>query len=153
MQTDQAMQALLEEYALTIPEAAAVLGETEKAIHRLIYTAKLDAVRVKTRGGHEFRLRRSDVLAHRARCEGAEAPVAVEPSSSSEGEWADVYRELVLRYDQLGRRAVRLERENRRLRDVLAQFHVPAPAREEQAPYPLRLAASSAQRERAAMAD
>jgi hypothetical protein len=50
------MAAMLEEYTLTVPEAAAMLDVSEKSIQRLIYTARLDAVRVKGPRSHEFRL-------------------------------------------------------------------------------------------------
>lgn len=126
MQTAQAKQALLEEYTLTVAEAAALLGETEKGIQRLIYTAKLDAIRVKGSRAYEFRLRPSDVLAQRARALQPEGPASQAAVAAERGEdgWPGVYLDLFLRFDQLGRRAARLERENRRLRDVLAQFQV-----------------------------
>lgn len=54
-------QSLAEEYSLSLKEAAALLGSNEKAIQRLIYTAKLDAIRLKGESGHEFRLRPHDI--------------------------------------------------------------------------------------------
>jgi hypothetical protein len=69
-------QAMLAEYTLTVPEAAVLLGETEKAVHHLIYTARLDAIRVQVGQGHEFRMRPSDVLAQKAQLERGVNPVA-----------------------------------------------------------------------------
>jgi hypothetical protein len=60
------MQVTQNEYTLTISEAAAMLGGTEKAVERLIFTARLDAVRVKGEHGHEFRIRPDDILAQKS---------------------------------------------------------------------------------------
>jgi hypothetical protein len=164
---------MTEEYTLTVPEAAAMLGETEKAVQRLIYTAKLDAIRIKGARGHEFRVRPADITTRKAELqqriaeaqadpalppaqseqpavrsdspgEACPAPVrepAVQPehahaspvpaaapallAPSAEAIPVGVYQELFRRYDQLGRRAAKLECENRHLRDALQRMQAP----------------------------
>jgi hypothetical protein len=127
-------QTMLAEYTLTVPEAAAMLGETEKVVHHWIYTARLDALRVRGEQGHEFRVRPSDVLARKAEVRAAAAPaeppragaLAAGATPCCQAEWAGVCRDLFVRYDRLGRRAARLERENHALRQTLKQMQAGA---------------------------
>lgn len=154
---------MTEEFTLTVAEAAAMLGGSEKAIQRLIYTARLDAIRVKGARGHEFRVRATEVTTRKAELQQriaeaqsdgvptatsdapadtalpAEPAVAPEESGSqdacqpasagrpvpvaaTEAIPVGVYQELFRRYDLLGRRAARLECENRHLRDALQRL-------------------------------
>jgi hypothetical protein len=155
-----------EEFTLTVAEAAAMLGGSEKAIQRLIYTARLDAIRVKGARGHEFRVRANEVSTRKAELQQriaeaqsdcvptatsdapADAAAPAEPAvAPEEGGSHDasqtasagrpvavvateaipvgVYQELFRRYDLLGRRAARLECENRHLRDALQRMQTP----------------------------
>jgi hypothetical protein len=155
-----------EEFTLTVAEAAAMLGGSEKAIQRLIYTARLDAIRVKGARGHEFRVRATEVTTRKAELQQriaeaqsdcvptatsdapAEAATVAEPavapeksgshdaSQTASAGWpvpvvateaipVGVYQELFRRYDLLGRRAARLECENRHLRDALQRLQTP----------------------------
>jgi hypothetical protein len=172
---------MTEEYTLTVPEAAAMLGETEKAVQRLIYTAKLDAIRIKGARGHEFRVRPADITTRKAELQQRIAEAQVDPAPPARGEQLavrsdgsgekavpgarcpvpggdatsqlattepepkrsplapgtpaqpasaeaipiGVYQELFRRYDQLGRRAAKLECENRHLRDALQRLQAP----------------------------
>jgi hypothetical protein len=160
---------MTEEYTLTVAEAAAMLGGTEKAIQRLIYTARLDAIRIKGARGHEFRVRATDVTTRKAElqqriadtqsegeprttngsqsdtaapseptgvpedrlCHDAPPPPpapasrAVRLLAAAEAIPVGVYQELFRRYDLLGRRAAKLECENRFLRDALHRLQTP----------------------------
>jgi len=157
---------MTEEFTLTVAEAAAMLGGSEKAIQRLIYTARLDAIRVKGARGHEFRVRATEVSTRKAELQQriaeaqsdcvptaasdapADAAAPAEPAvAPEEGGSHDasqtasagrpvpvvateaipvgVYQDLFRRYDLLGRRAARLECENRHLRDALQRLQTP----------------------------
>jgi hypothetical protein len=80
--TSQSMQAQTQEFSLTVAEAAALLGSDERAIRRLIFTARVDAIRLKVKKGHEYRLRQDEILSRREELReriGTFAPEALGP--------------------------------------------------------------------------
>lgn len=63
--TPEGTQAQTRDYSLTVAEAAALLGSHEKAVERLIFSARVDAIRLKVKKGHEYRLRADEIVERR----------------------------------------------------------------------------------------